>query len=85
MPRTACLRPYSSFSAVPGTPVLVAVPLAALDLPHKILVWPDPAGSVFVSYNAPRYLADRYQLRDELGTRLYAIDAIADAAASVDS
>jgi uncharacterized protein (DUF302 family) len=72
-------------SPAAGTPVMVAAPLAALDLPLKILVWQDPAGSVFVSYTSPTYLAERYHLRDELRARLDAIDAIADAALSADT
>src|SRR6202790_1849706 len=46
-------------SPAAGTPVMVAAPLAALDLPLKVLVWTDVAGAVWVSYNAPSYLASR--------------------------
>src|ERR1700682_3577578 len=38
-------------SPAAGTPVMVAAPLAALDLPLKILVWANPDGAVSVSYN----------------------------------
>jgi uncharacterized protein (DUF302 family) len=69
-------------SPAAGTPVMVAAPLAALDLPLKILVWEDLAGSVFVSYNAPTYLAERYGLGDDLRARLNTIEQIANAAAS---
>jgi len=66
-------------SPAAGTPVMVASPLAALDLPLKVLVWSDTNGAVSVSYNSPAYLAARHHLTDELRKRLDAIDAIADA------
>lgn len=56
-----------------GTPVMQAVPLAALDLPLKILVWSDADGKVWVSYNAPEYLKDRYGIPDELAKPLGAV------------
>jgi uncharacterized protein (DUF302 family) len=61
-----------------GTPVMRAVPLAALDLPLKVLVW-DDGGQTKVSYTAPRALAARYHLDDELAGRLAGIDALTDA------
>ena len=39
-----------------GTPIMLAAPTIAIDLPLKILVWEDEAGKVWVSYNAPDYL-----------------------------
>jgi uncharacterized protein (DUF302 family) len=45
-----------------GTPLMLAHPLVALDLPLKLLIWENGAGEVFASYNAPSYLADRYGL-----------------------
>jgi len=50
-----------------GTPIMQAVPLAALDLPLKILAWQDGGGKVWISYNAPEYLRERYGLSEELG------------------
>jgi uncharacterized protein (DUF302 family) len=61
-----------------GTPVMQASPLAALDLPLKVLVWLD-GQQTKVSYTAPRTLAARYDLSEELGKRLAGIDAITDA------
>jgi uncharacterized protein (DUF302 family) len=61
-----------------GTPVMQASPLAALDLPLKVLVWLDDH-QTRLSYTAPRALAARYDLSDELGNRLAGIDAITDA------
>jgi uncharacterized protein (DUF302 family) len=61
-----------------GTPVMQAAPLAALDLPLKVLVW-DDSGETKLSYTAPRELAARYGLSDELAARLAGIDALTDA------
>jgi uncharacterized protein (DUF302 family) len=61
-----------------GTPVMVIRPLAALDLPLKVLVWADGAQTK-VSYTAPGALAARYDLSDELAGRLAAIDTLTDA------
>jgi uncharacterized protein (DUF302 family) len=69
-------------SPVAGTPVMVAAPLAALDLPLKLLVWEDSDGAVWVSYNSPAYLAERHHLGEDLRARLEPIDAISDAVIS---
>jgi uncharacterized protein (DUF302 family) len=61
-----------------GTPVMEAAPLAALDLPLKVLVWAD-GSQTKVSYTAPSALADRYALRPELSANLAGIDALTDA------
>ena len=60
--------------------VMEAAPLAALDLPLKVLVWDDD-GETKLAHLAPAELARRYGLSDELGTRLGGIEVIADAAA----
>jgi uncharacterized protein (DUF302 family) len=62
-----------------GTPVMVSAPLAALDLPLKVLVWAD-GDQTKVSYTAPGALAARYNLSDELAGRLAGIDGLTDAA-----
>ena len=56
-----------------------AAPLAALDLPLKVLVW-DDRGQTKLSYTSPAELARRYELSDELAQRLAGIDALTDAA-----
>jgi uncharacterized protein (DUF302 family) len=66
-------------SPVAGTPVMQAVPLAALDLPLKVLVWAD-GGQTKLTYTAPAALAARYGIPDELVPRIAAIDALTDAA-----
>jgi uncharacterized protein (DUF302 family) len=62
-----------------GTPVMQAVPEAALDLPLKVLVWAD-GDQTKVAYTAPAALAARYGLSDELAARLGAIEPLTDAA-----
>jgi uncharacterized protein (DUF302 family) len=65
-----------------GTPVMQAVPFAALDLPLKVLVW-DDEGQTKLTYTAPAALAARYGLSDELAARLAAIDPLTDAVIAV--
>jgi uncharacterized protein (DUF302 family) len=60
-----------------GTPVMLAAPSSALDLPLKILVAEDNAGSTFVSYNATEYLAHRHNIPDNLAANLKAVEALA--------
>lgn len=48
-----------------GTPVMVAAPLAAIDLPLKALAWQDDDGKVCLSYNDPEYLKKRFGLTQE--------------------
>lgn len=62
-----------------GTPLMVASPLLALDLPLKVLVWED-GDRVRVSYNATSYLAQRYDLPSELAKNIAGIDALVDGA-----
>ncbi|MGO9976016.1 MAG: DUF302 domain-containing protein [Solirubrobacteraceae bacterium] len=61
-----------------GTPVMDATPLAALDLPLKVLIWAD-GDQTKLSYLSPAGLAARYHLDDELSARLGGIDAVTDA------
>ena len=60
-----------------GTPVMAAAPLAALDLPLKVLVWQD-GHQTKVSYTAPSELASRYELSTELAARLEGINTVTD-------
>ncbi len=43
-----------------GTPLMVATPKLAIDLPLKALAWQDDQGQVWLSYNAPEYLQQRH-------------------------
>jgi uncharacterized protein (DUF302 family) len=64
-----------------GTPVMAAVPLAALDLPLKVLIWADDDATK-VSYLSPVALAARYHLRDDLAHQFMALDVLSDALVS---
>jgi uncharacterized protein (DUF302 family) len=65
-------------SPAAGTPVMVAAPLAALDLPLKVLIW-DDAGQTKVTYYSPDELAARYQLGADLASNLAAVNSLTDA------
>lgn len=67
-----------------GTPAIQAVPLTALDLPLKILIWTDANSKVWVSYNAPGYLKERYGLSDELAKPLSGIGTLISGALTSD-
>jgi uncharacterized protein (DUF302 family) len=67
-------------SPAAATSVMVAVPLAALDLPLKVLVWLADDFQTRLSYTAPGTLVKRYGLSTELGARLDVIDALTSAA-----
>jgi uncharacterized protein (DUF302 family) len=64
-----------------GTPLMLAAPSIAIDLPLKILVWEDTNGSVWVSYNAPAYLASRHDLPQDLLANIAVIEKLAAAIA----
>lgn len=49
-----------------GTPLMLAAPSIAIDLPLKILVWEDAQSKVWLSYNSPEYLKERHGLPQEL-------------------
>jgi uncharacterized protein (DUF302 family) len=65
-------------SPAAGTPVMVAAPLAALDLPLTVLVWQD-GGQTKVSYVAPAALAARHRLPADLAQNLAGIEGLTDA------
>jgi uncharacterized protein (DUF302 family) len=67
-------------SARAGTPLMVASPLVALDLPLKVLVWQDQDAKTWVSYNSTAYLAERYGISNDLVKNIAAIDAVVDEA-----
>jgi uncharacterized protein (DUF302 family) len=60
-----------------GTPVMVAAPLAALDLPLRVLIWDDD-NQTKVSYVPPNVLAERYGLGPDLVQRIGGIDRLTD-------
>jgi uncharacterized protein (DUF302 family) len=64
-----------------GTPLMLASPSVALDLPLKILVAEDAAGKVWISYNAPTYLQARHNLPLDLLPNIAVIETLAAKAA----
>jgi uncharacterized protein (DUF302 family) len=63
-----------------GTPLMIASPLVAIDLPLKALAWEDPNGKVWLSYNKPEYLKERFGLPDELVKNIVGIKVLVEKA-----
>ena len=63
-----------------GTPLMLAAPSAALDLPLKILIAEDAEGKVWISYNSTEYLKERHGLPETLVTNIAVVQTIAAAA-----
>jgi uncharacterized protein (DUF302 family) len=63
-----------------GTPLMLAAPSAALDLPLKILVAEDAQGKMWISYNSPEYLKERHGLPETLVANIAVVQALAAAA-----
>jgi len=64
-----------------GTPLMLAAPSIAIDLPLKILVWEDGQGKVWLSYNDPEYLKERHGLPQDLVANIAVVGALAAKAA----
>jgi uncharacterized protein (DUF302 family) len=60
-----------------GTPLMIASPGIAIDLPLKVLVWEDADGKVWISYNAPAYLQARRRLPQELVRNITGVESLA--------
>jgi uncharacterized protein (DUF302 family) len=60
-----------------GTPVMLAAPNSAIDLPLKILIWEDAQGKVWVSYNSPVYLQERHSLPPKLLQNIAVVETLA--------
>ncbi len=60
-----------------GTPLMLAAPSIAIDLPLKILVWEDAGGNVWLSYNSPEYLAERHGLPQDLLPNIAVVGSLA--------
>lgn len=60
-----------------GTPLMLAAPSIAIDLPLKLLVWEDTDGQVWISYNTPAYLQHRHSLPENLVAALGAVEVLA--------
>jgi uncharacterized protein (DUF302 family) len=63
-----------------GTPLMIAAPSTAIDLPLKILVAEDAQGKVWISYNKPEYLKERHGLPENLVQNIAVVQALATAA-----
>jgi uncharacterized protein (DUF302 family)/uncharacterized membrane protein YidH (DUF202 family) len=63
-----------------GTPLMLAAPSTAIDLPLKILIWEDAQGKVWVSYNSPAYLEERHGFPKELLPNIAVAETLAAAA-----
>ncbi len=63
-----------------GTPLMVAAPLLALDLPLKALVWRDAQGRVWASYTSPAWLAQRHHIPANLAGNIAGIEPLIAAA-----
>jgi len=59
-----------------GTPLMVATPRLAIDLPLKALAWQDEHGQVWLSYNSPEYLQQRHGFPTELMRNIAGIGAL---------
>ena len=64
-----------------GTPLMLAAPGIAIDLPLKILVSEDSEGKVWVSYNSPEYLKERHGLPQDLVQNIAVVATLAEKAA----
>jgi uncharacterized protein (DUF302 family) len=64
-----------------GTPLMLAAPTSAIDLPLKLLVWEDAAGKVWISYNSPDYLRQRHGFPAELIQNITVVAGLAEKAA----
>ncbi len=64
-----------------GTPLMLAAPSIAIDLPLKILIWEDDQGKVWVSYNSPEYLKERHALPQDLLQNIAVVETLAAKAA----
>jgi uncharacterized protein (DUF302 family) len=65
-----------------GTPLMIAAPSVAIDLPLKVLAWEDAAGQTWLSYNSAEYLQSRHGFPAELKANIAGLRAIVEAAAS---
>jgi len=60
-----------------GTPLMLAAPTAAIDLPLKILIWEDAQGNTWLSYNSSEYLKQRHGLPQDLLQNIAVVETLA--------
>jgi uncharacterized protein (DUF302 family) len=63
-----------------GTPLMLAAPSVAIDLPLKLLVWEDAEGKTWISFNDPEFLRGRHHFPPELVQNIAAAAALAEKA-----
>ncbi len=63
-----------------GTPLMLAAPSVAIDLPLKILVWEDAQGKAWLSYNSLTYLKERHAVPQALLPNIAVVETLARAA-----
>jgi uncharacterized protein (DUF302 family) len=59
-----------------GTPVMLAAPTIAIDLPLKVLVWEDADGKAWISFNDPAYLQKRHQVPGDLVINVSVVEGL---------
>jgi uncharacterized protein (DUF302 family) len=67
-------------SPVAGTPIMVAAPTSAIDLPLKVLVWGSDDGAVHVTYNDPEYMGRQYRIPSNLLQNIMGVSALVEKA-----
>lgn len=67
-------------NAKAGTPLMIASPLLALDLPLKVLIWEDADKKVWVSYNTLEFLVQRHALPNDLSKNIAGVETLVKAA-----
>jgi uncharacterized protein (DUF302 family) len=65
-----------------GTPVMLAAPTSAIDLPLKALAWEAADGNSYLAINTPEYLASRHSIPADLLKNLAAVTPLVEAAAT---
>jgi uncharacterized protein (DUF302 family) len=60
-----------------GTPLMIASPTVAIDLPLKLLIWEDASGQTLISYNDPKYLQERHNVPQDLVQNIAAAGMLA--------
>ena len=63
-------------SPTAGTPLMIASPTLAIDLPLKALAWEDAEGTVWLSYNRPDYLQRRHDIPEEFMKNISGVGAV---------
>jgi uncharacterized protein (DUF302 family) len=63
-----------------GTPLMIAEPTIGIDLPLKVFAWEDREGKVWLSYNSPEYLKERFSIAEDLMKNISGIGGLVEQA-----